>query len=359
MPKKPINNQDNVEIEAEYKDKNRKAKLNAKAHGKHGTKRLVFIIAIIAISVIVILVVGNITFAVVNYLSNKKEITNEDSIDEVTTVSGTIQEFTEIITVETEPLDTNDESFLKTIENIEDDFKTLMSTKDSEKYSSEDATLIQEVSEREKEYGEYIPFIQLDLNIKDREKVASRTPNSRLYFLLGKDYQKLSYDDYSGERDKNQVECLLESNQYYKESLKYFDLSFLLCEEENMRVSKSTIFKYLSQNYINLGNIDKSSSYPHFCNALVTHTLYKENYKDEKGYVSSNFDIDNWYYTQGRIYFGIYESYPNENDEELQYIYEQCEENYLSVSRSSQDYEQAQSDSNYLKSKYGYRHENS
>ena len=358
MSKKSNNNQESVSVEAEYEDKNRKARFKSKALGKNGTKILGVIIITIAVALILIFTVWAVS-AFANYLSNKKETKDEDSINDTITVSETTQEFTEIIVIETEPLDSNDESFLKTIENIEDDFKALMSTKDSEKYSSEDATLIQKVSEREKEYGEYIPFEQLDSNIKDREEVASRTPNSRLYFLLGKDYQKLSYDDYSSERDINQVECLLESNQYYIESLKYYDLTFLFCEDENMRFSKSTIFKYLSQNYMDLGNIDKSSSYKHFCKALVTHNLYKETYQNEKGGVSSKFDIDNWYYTQGLIYFGIYESYPNDNYEELQYIYNQCKESYLNVSRSSQDYNQAQNDLNYFESKYGHLYEKS
>lgn len=359
MSKKSNNNQESIDVKAEYKDKNRKAKLNAKSHGEHGTKRLVFIIAIIAIAVIVILVVGNITFAVVNYFSNKKETTNEDSIDEVTTASGTIQEFTETISVETEPLDSNDESFLQIIKNIEDDFRSLTPTKDSEEYSLEDGELLQKVSEKEKEYGEDISFEQLRSNIEDREEVASRTPNARLYFLLGKDYQKLSSDNYSNDRDMSKVDCILKSNDYYIKSLMYYDLSFLYCDNEDMRVSKGIIFKYLSQNNRELGNIDKMGSYQHYCESLVAHNLYKENYQNEKGYVSSEIDSGNWYYTQGLIYFGIYESYPSDNYEELQYIYNQCKASYLSVKRSSQDYNQAQNDLNYFKSKYGHLYEKS
>lgn len=362
MSKKSNNNQEDVKIETEYKDKNRKAKFNAKAHGKNGTKMLVIAIAIIAAAIVLIFVVWNTVSAVSNYLSNKKETKNRESINETTTASETTQEFTEFaesIVIETELLSSNDESFLQIIKNIEDDFRSLTPTKDSEEYSPEDGELLQKVSEKEKEYGEDISFEQLRLNIENREEVASRTPNARLYFLLGKDYQKLSSDNYSNDRDMSKVDCILKSNDYYIKSLMYYDLSFLYCDNEDMRVSKGIIFKYLSQNDRELGNIDKMGSYQHYCESLVAHNLYKENYQNEKGYVSSEIDSGNWYYTQGLIYFGIYESYPNDNREELQYIYNQCKKSYLNVKRSSQDYNQAQNDLNYFKSKYGHLYKKS
>lgn len=355
MSKKLINNQDDIKIEAEYKDKNKKAKLNAKSHGKHGTQGLVFII----VAIVVALGTVNIAFAATNYLSNKKETTNEDFASEVTTISTTSneskytpQESTEITTTETEPTNLNSKSFLKNIEEITNYFEGLITTEVSDKYSPEDGELLQKVSEREKEYGENISFNQLNENIKDRESVAKHTHNSRLYFLLGKDYQRLANNIYSNNRDLSQVDCLQKSNNYYIKALEYFALSFLVCDDENMRISKSTIFKYLSQNYMSLGDIDKQSSYQHYCYSLVTHCLYKKYYNHENEYITSEIDNDNWNYTQGLIYFDIYEKYPNDSEEDRKYLYDKCVESYLNVNEPSQDYDQASHDLTYFTNMY-------
>lgn len=354
------NKQEKISFRAGYnKDNGGEVRLNA--HGKESVKSSKIIIIVIAI-IIGVVILGICVSAVVENVIKQGNTSNETDDDDNETPTTEISVIESEPITETQPIESRSEGFLDGISKIEKELKESIATKESDKYSLEDGELLQNVSEREKEYGDNISFEELNKNIKDRESVAKHTHNSRLYFLLGKDYQRLADNTYSNDRDLNQVDCLQKSNSYYIKSLEYFDLSFLVCEDENMRISRSTIFKYLSQNYMNLGNIDKRFSYKHYRYSLVANCLHKEYYNDEKGYATLEVDDNNWNYTQGLIYLDIYEKYPyeeypNESEEDLKYLYDKCVESYLNVDESSQDYYQANSDLNYFTNMYGNLYE--
>lgn len=350
---------ENLSVKATAEGKRVKSKFEIKAIGENSVKAAKIIAICLGIAIIISL--GYADMANNGKSSTESETTSE-TVSEIS--SETVSEIP-LETVSEIPSETVSEIPSETVssndvENVmkkKEELNNIISTHVSDEYNTEDANKVNKCSRDEEQYGDNITLEQLKNVITDREVVLSHTKNSRLMMLLGHNYQRLSNEKYSDGRGLTKIDCLTYSLKYFKESLKYFDNSFLTSENEELRICRSLIYLFMSQVYEQLGDADVTNSYENYCYSLASYLLYEKYYDEEKEYIDIPFDRDEFYYHQGYIYLKIYRAYPDSDNnwEEMKKIFYKCVESYEMVSDgASMDVsEKAKNELKYMVETYG------